>query len=101
MPVIWNDLRVSVRKLKRSRGFTAAALTVIALATGANTAVFSLLYSVLLRPLPFPSPGRLVSATQFYPSFQETVVTAPVYFDWLEGAGNSASLAAYSIGQYT
>jgi predicted permease len=101
MTTIWHDLRLSVRLLRRSRGFAAAALTAIALATGANTAVFSLVYSVVLRPLPFPAPERLASITQFYPSFKETVVTAPVYFDWLEGAVHSASLAAYSFGQYT
>jgi len=98
---IWNDIRLSVRLLRRSRGFAAAALTAIALATGANTAVFSLVYSVLLRPLPFPSPERLVSLTQFYASFKETVVTAPVYFDWLDGTSRLASLSAYSFGQYT
>jgi len=55
MAYIWNDLRVSLRSLRRGRAFAAASLTAIALATGANTAVFSLVYSVILRPLPFPS----------------------------------------------
>lgn len=101
MSTIWNDLRLSVRLLRRGPLFAAAALAAIALSTGANTAVFSLVYSVVLRPLPFPAPERLVSATQFYSSFKETVVTAPVYFDWLDGAAKLASFAAYSIGQYT
>jgi putative ABC transport system permease protein len=99
MAYIWNDLRVSLRGLRRGRGFAAASLTAIALGTGANTAVFSLVYSVILRPLPFPEPDRLVSVTQLYPSFKETVVTAPMYFDWL--GQNAARLAAYSIGHYT
>ncbi len=101
MSIIWQDLRLSVRVLRRSRGFAAAALAIIALATGANTAVFSLVYSVVLRPLPFPAPERLVSITQTYAMFKETVVTSPVYFDWLDGASKFAHLAAYSIGQFT
>jgi predicted permease len=101
MSAFLQDLRLSVRLLRRRRGFAAAALAVIALATGASTAVFSVVYSVVLRPLPFPAPDRLVSVTQFYPSFKENVVTGPVYFDWLDGASRFASLAAYSVGQYT
>ncbi|MDR3703477.1 MAG: ADOP family duplicated permease [Candidatus Sulfopaludibacter sp.] len=101
MSTLLQDLRLSVRLLRRSRGFAAAALAVIALSTGASTAVFSVVYSVVLRPLPFPEPGRLVSLTQFYASFKENVVTGPVYFDWLDGASQFASLAAYSAGQYT
>jgi putative ABC transport system permease protein len=99
MAYIWNDLRVSLRGLRRGRGFAAASLTAIALATGANTAVFSLVYSVILRPLPFPEPDRLLSVTQLYPSFKDTVVTAPMYFDWQ--TQNAARLAAYSIGEFT
>ncbi len=101
MSIFLQDLRLSVRLLRRRRGFATAALAVIALATGASTAVFSLVYSVVLRPLPFPAPDRLVSLTQFYASFKENVVTGPVYFDWLAGASQFASLAAYSAGQYT
>ena len=101
MSTLLQDLRLSVRLLRRNCGFTAAALAVIALSTGAGTAVFSLVYSVVLRPLPFPAPDRLVSLTQFYASFKENVVTGPVFFDWLDGASQFASLAAYSAGQYT
>ncbi len=101
MSTLLQDLRVSVRMLARSRGFAAAAIGIIALASGAGTAVFSLVYSVILRPLPFPSPAQLVSITQFYPTFKENVVTAPVYLDWQDGASRLASMAAYSIGDYT
>jgi len=77
------------------------ALLSIALATGANTAVFSLVYSVVFRPLPFPEPSRLVSVTQFYPLFNESVVPSPTYFNWREGSSGLAQLAAYSMGEYT
>jgi len=67
MQTLRQDIRFAIRLLRRSPGFTVTAILVIALATGANTAVFSLVYSVVFRPLPFPEPFRLVSVTQFYP----------------------------------
>jgi len=56
---MWNDVRYGFRTLLRSPGFTAVAVIAIALGIGANTAVFTIVNSVLLRPLPFPEPERL------------------------------------------
>ena len=95
------DLRHAARALRRSPGFTWTALAALALATGANSAVFSLVYSVVLRPLPFPAPSRLVSITQFYPSFKQSAVIAATYLDWRDGLGSLTRLAAYSMGDYT
>jgi predicted permease len=95
------ELRYAARALRRSPGFTATALAALALATGANSAVFSLVYSVILRPLPFPAPSRLVSVTQFYPSFRQSAVIGATFLDWRDGLGSPTRLAAYSMGDYT
>ena len=63
----FQDLRFACRTLARNRGFTAAAVLSMALGIGGNAAMFSLVYSVLIRPLPYPEPDRLVRVTGYYP----------------------------------
>ena len=60
MAQILNDLRFAVRSLARNPGFAAIAVTILALGIGATTAVFSVVHGVLLRPLPYPDPDRVV-----------------------------------------
>jgi predicted permease len=63
-----NDLRYTIRTLRRSPAFTAVAILTLALGIGANTAVFSLVYNVLIARLPYPASGNLVSVTATYPN---------------------------------
>ena len=67
MTGLMQDLRFGLRQLRKSFGFTSVAAFTIALGIGANTAIFSLVSGILLRPLPYPRPAELVSVTGTYP----------------------------------
>jgi predicted permease len=82
----FSDLRYAVKLLLKQRGFTAAALLTLALCVGANTAIFSVLNSVLLKPLPFQDADRLVSIHNNYPraGAERAGAAVPDYYDRLE-----------------
>ncbi|MFZ0662396.1 MAG: ABC transporter permease [Acidobacteriaceae bacterium] len=75
MNFLRQDVWYAMRQLRRNRGFTLAAVLTLALGIGANLTVFLVMYGVLLRPLPFPHPDRIVRVERVYPGGQ----TAPAY----------------------
>ena len=98
------DLRIAARSLRQRRAFTAAAVVTLALGIGANTAIFSLVDAVILRPLSFPDPGRILRVWSANPrGLARNNVSPPDYFDFRDSAtGNHAfqALAAYTEGDY-
>jgi putative ABC transport system permease protein len=92
------DLRYALRALSRRPGFALAAVATLALGIGANTAVYSLVRGVLFRPLPFPSPERIVAVSESYPArgYPTLVASPPNYLDWKAQSRSFSSMAAYS-----
>jgi len=77
------DLRQAVRSLRRDKGFTATVLLTLALCLGANVVIFTVVRSVLLRPLPFPQADRLVTVYNRYPKagVEHAGASVPNYYD--------------------
>jgi putative ABC transport system permease protein len=91
-----NDLRFAVRLLGRSPGFTAVATLTIAVGIGACTAIFSVVDGVLLRPLAFPEPDRVMAIREtFLPRITDSSVASGKYLVWRDQARSFESLAAF------
>jgi putative ABC transport system permease protein len=82
MTRIWRDVRQASRVLWRGRGVSALAVLAFALGIGVTTAVFSIFYGVLLKPLPYPDPQELVSVYDTQPACSTCPASYPKYIDW-------------------
>ena len=89
MATFWQDIRFGIRMLAKSGAFTAIALLTMAIGIGANTAIFSVVNAVLLRPLPFREPARLVTVleTKASQGLDWLYVTGANYVEWQHRQG--------------
>jgi putative ABC transport system permease protein len=104
MDTLWQDLRYGIRALIKNRSFTAIAVLALALGIGANTAIFSVVNAVLLRPLPFSDPGRLVAIKTIKLKSGESTFgnASPADFvDWKAQSNSFEQLAVETGGSVT
>src|SRR5271167_4687056 len=95
MESLIQDLKYAARMLLKSPGFVLIAVLTLALGIGANTALFSIVNGVLLRPLPFPSPNELVVVSEKSAIFDNFSISYPNFQDWQRSNSSFSSLVAY------
>jgi putative ABC transport system permease protein len=99
--ILRQDVRYSLRALAKSPGFAAVAVATLALGIGANTALFSVVSGVLLRPLPYPHPEELVAIYQSKPNFDRGSISYPNFRDWRRDNRSFATMAAVRTADFT
>jgi putative ABC transport system permease protein len=104
MDDLFKDVRYAMRSLLRRPGFTAVAVITLALGIGANTAIFSVVQGVLIQPLPYPEPDRLVALRQSNvtttPAQPDAQIAPGNFLEWQRQNTSFASLAAYRTVSY-
>ena len=105
MSGFWNDLKHGCRVLLKARGFALSAIIVLALGIGANTAIFGIVNGVLLRPLPFAEPDRLVQLwhtppQKQFPGVPRFALSAANYLDWQAQNTVFSSSAVYRFWRF-
>jgi putative ABC transport system permease protein len=95
LDILRQDVAYTGRVLRRSPGFAVTAVAIVALGIGATTAAFSVTDFVLLRPLPFPGPDRLVAIWETTPGYASMEFSAPNYRDWKTAAKSYESMGVY------
>ncbi|MDQ6886219.1 MAG: ABC transporter permease [Gemmatimonadota bacterium] len=98
MELFLQDLRYAVRSLSRSRGFTAVAVLVLGLGIAVNTAIFSVVNGVLLKPLPYANPERVVMLWSHWENWPQTWVSPPEFADYARELRSTERVAAFDYG---
>ena len=97
MGSFWQDLRYGIRALAKAPGFTLVSVLTLALGVGANTAIFSVVENLLLRPLPYAQPDRLIEIWNTYmPQIPRAGIAPGDYSDWSRQATTVSEMGAYS-----
>ena len=100
MHKMWQDLRYGVRMLLKNPGITFVVILALALGIGANTAIFSVVDAVLLRPLPYPESDRLVFLNETSKSMDEISVSYPNFTDWRNQNQSFEKIGVYNRSSY-
>ena len=100
MGTLLADVRYGMRMIARSPGFAAIAILTLALGIGANTALFSVVSGVLLNPLPYQQPDRLVAVYARSKDFPRSSISYPNFLDWVRYQRSFSSLAAFRPDDY-
>ena len=95
METLWQDFRYGLRMLAKAPAFTAIAILTLALGIGANTAIFSVVNGVLLNPLPYEQPDRLVALYSSTKDFHHSSISYPNFLDWVRDNQSFSALAAF------
>ena len=101
MDTVLQDLRYALRTLRKSPAFALIAVLTLALGIGANTAMFSIVNGVLLRPLPYANPDRLLRLSTSMPQFKDASVSYPNFLDWQRRSRSFEHLALYRNDNFT
>ncbi len=96
-----NELRHALRMLARRPGFSLLAIATLALGIGANTAMFTVIHGVLLKPLPYAHPDRIVRLWEQIERGRRAAVSNPNFLDWRDRSRSFDALAAYADGRET
>ena len=100
MNALLQDIRFALRMLLKSPAFSAAVIVTLALGIGANTALFSIVNSVLLNPLPYPQSSQLVALYGDKPGLGLGPISYPNFLDWQRSAQSFSSMAMYRHEDY-
>ena len=99
---LWQDVRCGLRMLRKNAGFATVAILTLALGIGANTAIFSVIHGVLLSPLPYNDPDRIVLVLESNPTrgFPQFSVSPPNYMDWKKDSTSFEQIASIARGDF-
>ena len=98
MTDLWNDIKHALRMFASNPGFTIAAVAALALGIGANTAIFSVVNTVLLKPLTYPDPGRIMIFEETSPQGNSNGANVPEFHIWQQQSNVFQDVAAYDFG---
>src|SRR2546430_13856275 len=100
MQTLFSDIRYAFRMIAKQPGFAALAVLAFALGVGANTAIFSVVNAVLLRPLPYPHSERLINIRESTPTLPSGSVSYPNFLDWRASQHSFTDLTLFRRESY-